>query len=87
MQKYNKKTVVLDDEGLVAWKSLKENWILSRLVNQFLCSYEKNFSKYQHLIDLDLLPEDIFDRLPEGELEWYQFFKSFKQAAWRKSVF
>ena len=83
----NRKTVSLDNEGLVAWNTLKKRWILSKLVNHFLSSFEKNFSKYQHMIELNLLPEDIFDRLSEGELEWYQFFKSFKQTAWRKSAF
>lgn len=82
---YERKTFSLDIEGKAAWERLSKNWIMSHLLNNFLISFERNFSKYQRYIDLDLLPADIFNRITDGDLEWIEWFKHFKSIAWKKS--
>ena len=84
-QNYYLRQLSLDEEGENAWQTLKRNWIMSKLLNNMLVSFEKNFMRYQRYIDLELLPKDTFDRLSESELEWINYFSHFKKLAWRKS--
>jgi hypothetical protein len=81
----NRKTVNLDSEGAEAWERLSENWIMSKMLNNFILSFESNFSKYKRLVDLEILPDDLFDRISDGDVEWIAFFKHLKSVAWRKS--
>ena len=84
-RKYYLRQLSLDAEGEHAWQTLKENWIMSKLLSNILVSFEKNFSRYTRYVDLELLPIDTFDRLSESELEWINYFSHFKKLAWRKS--
>jgi hypothetical protein len=85
-REYHIRQLSLDVEGELAWQTLKQNWIMSKLLNNILISFEKNFSRYQHYIDLELLPKDTFDKLTDGELEWANYYNHFKKICWRKST-
>ena len=54
---YHRKHLSIDSEGHGAWERLSENFIMTKLISQILISFEHNFSKYERLINLDLLPE------------------------------
>jgi len=76
-----RKLISIDREGQEAWERLSENFVMSKLISNILVSFEHNFAKYSRLVNLDLLPDDIFDKMSDGDIEWITLFKHLKSVA------
>jgi hypothetical protein len=82
--KHIRKHISLDTEGQEAWERLSDKFIMSKLLSNILISFDHNFTKYSRLVNLDLLPDDIFDKMTDGDIEWINLFKHLKSVAWRE---